>query len=234
MAHWIQSSVDFVEDINPAAILAKLELATRNCYKSEDKIEENSAERLIRNCIKRGHESPLEHASVTMRFICDRAVSHELVRHRMASYSQESQRYCNYSNGKFNNEITFIYPHWHRDFDSIGYGIVLGELRDEVEDPNAYYRWLAMEDACASAEKTYLYMLRCGAKPEDARAVLPNCTKTDVVCTMNMRELRHFLRLRTSKGAHPDIRKLAIKLLDKLNDAGLGVLFEDIEPYVEA
>lgn len=231
MANWIHSSITFVEEVNPSAILAKLELATRNCYKSEDRIEEGSAERLIRNCIKRGHEAPLEHASLTMRFICDRAVSHELVRHRMASYCQESQRYCNYGDGKFSNQITFIYPHWYRNFNEVGYGIVFGDIEREVEDTDAYYRWQAIEESCRHAEQTYLYLLRAGAKPEDARAVLPNCTKTDVVCTMNIREIRHFLKLRTSKAAHPDIRKLANQLYHMMVESGLGVLVEDIEPY---
>lgn len=224
---WINSSIELVEPINAKEILQKLELALRNCYKSEDKIEEGSAEKIISSCITRGHESPLEHASITYRVICDRGVSHEWVRHRIASYSQESSRYCNYNKGKFGNELTFIYPFWYNKVPKINNGAIFTQLNDEQLQYFLY--WKALYNECQSIEKAYMQMIIDGAKPDIARAVLPNCLKTEIVCTMNIRELRNFFKLRTSKAAHPDIRKLAIQLFKLLCDSGLSILFKDIQ-----
>ena len=222
---WIDSRVELLEPIDAPAILRKLELALRNCYKSEDKIEEGSAERIISSCIARGHESPLEHAAITYRVICDRGVSHEWVRHRIASYSQESTRYCNYNKGKFNSELTFIYPYWHKDLPPIN------EFRyDELtkDQQTKLDWWSILNSSCRDIEMHYRMLIERGAAPEAARALLPNCLKTEIVCTMNIRELRNFFKLRTTKFAHPDIRKLAIELLSLLRQNGLGVLFNDI------
>lgn len=222
---WIDSRVELLEPIDAPAILRKLELALRNCYKSEDKIEEGSAERIISSCIARGHESPMEHAAITYRVICDRGVSHEWVRHRIASYSQESTRYCNYNKGKFNSELTFIYPYWHKDLPPIN------EFRyDELtKDQQIKLDWWSiLNSSCRDIEMHYRMLVERGAAPEAARAILPNCLKTELVCTMNIRELRTFFKLRTTKFAHPDIRKLAIELLSLLRQNGLGVLFNDI------
>ena len=215
---WIKSSVQLI-DTNAQIDILKCELAARNCYKSEDKISEGSAEKLIRGCIKRGHESVIEHASVTFRMICDRGVTHELVRHRMASYSQESTRYVNYQN----NDMQFIYPYW------------IGRVRDDcsvsqmtAEEQQYYYMWSMLNAAAREAEENYKHMIELGAKPQEARAVLPNMIKTDIVVTMNMREIRHFIKLRASKAAHPDIRILARELLIQLIDAGYGVFLEDL------
>lgn len=224
---WINSSVELLEPINAKSILRKLELALRNCYKSEDKIEEGSAEKIISSCIARGHESPLEHVSITYRVVCDRGVSHEWVRHRLASYSQESSRYCNYNKGKFGSELTFIYPFWYNKVPEINQGAIFTQLNDEQLQYFLY--WKTLYNECSSIEKSYMQMIADGAKPDIARAILPNCLKTEIVCTMNIRELRNFFKLRTSQFAHPDIRKLAIELLNLLRDAGLGVLFADIE-----
>ena len=221
--HWIESGVTLVEPIDAVAAKRKVEIACRNCYKSEDKIEDGSAERLIRSCIKRGHESPLEHYTVTYRVICDRAVLAEWTRHRLASYCVESQRYCAYDKDKFGNTITCVLPTWAE-------GVKYSAVRnmDETQKRRCLmFHWL--DKACCSAEATYFAMLKEGMRPEDARAILPNCVKTDIVCTMNLRELRHFIRLRSSAAAHPDIRKLAIQLLKLMRDNGLGVFFEDIE-----
>ena len=216
MAKWIDSDVKVEDYCDAADLIAKVERACRTCYKSEDHISEGSGERLIRACIARGHESPLEHASITFRVICDRGVSHEIVRHRIAAYSQESTRYCNYGKDKFGGELTFIRPWWVATMAN-----------------NDDHRWIKMlkdlEDAARYAEITYLQLLATGATPEMARAVLPNCLKTELVMTMNIRELRHFIKLRTSKAAHPDIRIIAGKMLSLLHEMGLGVFFEDIE-----
>ena len=216
---WIKSSVELI-DTNAQVDILKCELAARNCYKSEDKIIEGSAEKLLRGCIKRGHESVIEHASVTFRMICDRGVTHELVRHRMASYSQESTRYVNYDK----REIEFIYPFW--------YDKVPDETIDfnDLTDEERKYRcmWWAMNAAADEAEDNYECMISAGATPQEARAVLPNMIKTDIVVTMNMREVRHFIKLRASAAAHPDIRILAKELLDQLIAVGYGVFLEDL------
>lgn len=226
---WIRSGVELISPIDAKEIISKIEIATRNCYQSADKISEGSGERLIRSCLARGHESPMEHHSITFRVICDRAVSHELVRHRMASYSQESQRYCNYDKEKFGNEITFIYPSWVDDefLAMVTRGLTLeeGVIENNIKMLTA---WGEIHNVCGSTERAYLSMIERGVAPEQARAILPNCTKTDVICTMNLRELRHFIRLRTSPAAHPDIRVIANRLLTILVDAGLGIFFEDI------
>lgn len=217
----IESSVELIDNINAKELIKKIEIALRNCYKSENKICEGSAEALIRNAIKRGHESPLEHVSITYRVICDRGVSHEWVRHRLASYSQESTRYCNYSLDKFGNELTFIAPAWYNDF--LRAISQFDASKKELIDAGQLFN-----NGLAYAEKLYFDLLSKGLKPEQARAVLPNALKTDIVCTMNIRELRNFFKLRCSTAAHPDIRKLAIELLNKMRDSGLGIFFEDI------
>ena len=222
---WINSSVKLEDEINSKQILQKIEKACRTCYQSLDLIQEGSAEKLIKSCIDRGHESILEHAAITYRVICDRGVSHEWVRHRIASYSQESTRYCNYNKGKFNSELTFIYPYWHKDLPPIN------EFRyDELtKDQQIKLDWWSiLNSSCRDIEMHYRMLIERGAAPEAARAILPNCLKTEIVCTMNIRELRNFFKLRTTKFAHPDIRKLAIELLSLLRQNGLGVLFNDI------
>ena len=202
----IRPSFEIMDDIDGAKILQKLERCGRVCYKSEDKITEGSAEKFIGMILKSGHESVLEHEKLTVKFICDRGVTHEIVRHRIASYSQESTRYCNYSKDKFGNELTFIRPCFWAD------------------DSEEYAVWKqAMEDI----EKTYVKLISLGAKPEEARSILPNSLKTAIVCTMNLREWRHFFRLRTAERAHPQIREISVALLDELKKR-IPVIFDDI------
>lgn len=189
--------------------LQRLELAARTCYKSEDKMTEASARKMIKNLIARGHEAMLEHGSFTVKFICDRGVSHELVRHRLASFAQESTRYCNYGHDKFGNGLTFIKPcFW------------------SVEDPN-YELW---RTAMAVAEDTYLTMLKNGAQPQEARSVLPNSIKTEVVMTANYREWRHFFNLRACRAtgpAHPQMEELTVPLLREMTNL-LPDVFDDL------
>lgn len=187
-------------------VLRFIEEIGRTCYRSEDKITEDSAEKFVRMILRMGHESVLEHYSITVRFVCDRGVSHELVRHRIASFSQESTRYCNYGSGKFGTEITVVRP------SSIKVG------------SDAFDIWCK---DCEEAERSYMAMLSCGCKPEQARSVLPNSLKTEIVMTANLREWRHFLKLRTSEKAHPDMREVANELLDELKEY-IPVVFEDI------
>lgn len=186
-----------------SAMLKRIERCARTCYKSEGKITDKSAAPFVASLIKRGHEAMLEHILFTVRFICDRGISHELVRHRLASYAQESTRYC-----KYDDAIEVIAPcFW----------------------PEGSSKWRVWALACEYAEKSYHSLLREGTSPQEARAVLPHSLKTEVVMTANGREWRHFLRLRTALDAHPQMRELAIPLLNDLKSK-IPVLFDDIEP----
>lgn len=192
-------------------ITRKIELAARTCYKSENLIDENSHIKMIKTLIVNKHEAMLEHAYITVKFICDRGVSHELVRHRIASFAQESTRYCNYSKDKFGNEITVIEPaFWDKDMEK-------------------YWMWKA---SCEQAEKYYFSLLEIGATPQEARSVLPNSLKTEIIVTMNIREWRHFFDLRacgkTGK-PHPQMLELTIPLLNELKSK-VPVIFDDIKP----
>ena len=194
----------FIQD--SASILRYIEVAGRTCYKSEDKITQESSKGFVKGIIKSGHHSVIEHISITVRFICDRGISHELVRHRLAAFSQESTRYANYSKDKFGNEITVIKPvFWSEESEAYGY-------------------WLA---AMKNAEDTYLNLLKTGAKAEEARSVLPNSLKTEIVMTCNLREWRHVLNLRCSKAAHPQIREIMLPLLKELHEK-IPVVFDDL------
>jgi thymidylate synthase (FAD) len=203
----IYASAEILPLISADTMLKHIETCGRVCYKSEERIGDGSAEAFIRGIIARGHESVLEHCSITVRIICDRGVSHELVRHRLASYSQESTRYCNYSKDKFGNEITVIQPRF---------------LLRKSE------AWNAWRDACVTAEEIYFEMLENGCTAQEARAVLPNSLKTEVMMTANIREWRHILKLRTSPAAHPQMREIMSLLYDQLM-AYAPVLFDDIK-----
>ena len=184
---------------DPMDLLQDIERIGRVCYKSEHRITSSSAAPFVRNIIARGHESVLEHISITVRFITDRAIANELVRHRIAAYSQESTRYCNYK-----DKIEFIYP-------------------KNVSDKQLQ---LIME-ACACAATTYQTLIADGAAPEIARDVLPLCTKTELIATYNLREWRHILRLRTDKAAHPKMRELMQTLLQFFQGL-VPIIFDDI------
>lgn len=187
-------------------VLKKLERYGRVCYKSEDKFSmEDGGHGLLKTIIAKNHASVLEHEKLTLLFVIDRGVSHELVRHRMASYSQESTRYCNYSKEKFGREITVIKPVFFK------------------EDKQTIW-----EETMSAIEKSYFKLLDKGAKPEEARSILPNSLKTEIVMTMNYRSLRNFLQLRCQPSAHPQIKEVAIPLLLHLQKE-LPPLFADIE-----
>lgn len=184
---------------DPMDLLRDIERIGRVCYKSEHRITSSSAAPFVCSIIERGHESVLEHISITVRFITDRAIANELVRHRIAAYSQESTRYCNYK-----DKIEFIYP-------------------KNVSDKQLQ---LIME-ACACAATTYQALIADGATPEVARDVLPLCTKTELIATYNLREWRHILRLRTDKAAHPKMRELMQTLLQFFQGL-VPIIFDDI------
>lgn len=207
----ISPSVEILSAVDGHEVLKRLEIVGRTCYKSENLITDTSAETFVRKLISRGHEAIIEHESISVRFTCDRGVSHELVRHRVASYAQESTRYCNYSQDKFGGEITVIKPCFL------------------LEGTEAYRQW---EWTMHRAECAYFDLLEIGLSPQEARCVLPNSLKTEVVMTANLREWRTVLRLRCSKAAHPQMREVMLMLLEKLHSL-IPVVFDDIyEAYL--
>lgn len=182
-----------------------IEADGRICYKSEDKITKNSFARFVKKIKKSGHLSVIEHASASFKFICDRGVTHEMVRHRLASYSQESTRYCSYNKDKFGGQISIIEPPFKNKESEEGWKII-----------------------CEDIERLYMRMLEIGEKPEIARSILPNCLKTEIVMTCNFREWLHVFSLRTSKNhrAHPQIQEVMDKAHCILKEY-CPVVFED-------
>lgn len=168
-----------------------LERVGRTCYKSEDKITQESAPKFIQMLKKRGHHAMLEHCVASVKFVCDRGVTHELVRHRLCAYAQESTRYCNYTQSKFGNEISVIRP----------------PFKDETQ--SAQYLW---EEAMRKAEEVYQALIALGESPQIARSVLPTCLKTEIWCTANLREWMHIFKMRCAPDAHPQIRELMLKV----------------------
>ena len=217
----IRPSTQILSNLDGFDILRSLELAGRVCYKSEDSMTAQSSERFVKMLISRGHESVLEHEKITIKFICDRGVSHELVRHRIASYSQESTRYCNYSKDKFDNQLTFIIPYW-----------ITGLSESEYIDRSSYQhlefdldkRWC---DMMMDIELVYNDLIQGGWQPQQVRTVLPNSLKTEVVVTANIREWRVIFKQRTAKAANPQMRELMCPLLDELKTI-IPVIFDDI------
>lgn len=218
----IKASYEILTPISDGGIeeLKHIERIGRTCYKSEDKITENgeSAKTFVKGLIAKGHEAMIEHSSLSVKFTVDRGVTHEIVRHRIASYAQESTRYCCYSKDKFGSEINVI---------NIADGIALDPKMKGLSNDivgRIIAEWInAMQDA----ERHYMTMIHLGATPQIARSVLPTSTKSDLNVTANYREWRNFFKLRTAKSAHPQIREVAIPLLEELK-IRLPVIFDDI------
>jgi thymidylate synthase (FAD) len=206
--------------------LKDIERAGRTCYKSEDKITDSSASAFVKMILKSGHESVIEHKGFSVLFVCDRGVSHELVRHRLSSFSQESTRYCSYNKDKFGNECTFIIPEWLDMNEGHWEPTSLGWQNEEVLLINRNEA-LTFMDALSESEQAYFSLLNQGWKPQQARSVLPNALKTEIVVTANLREWRLIFKQRTSKAAHPQMRELMIPLLQKIKET-LPEIFEDI------
>ena len=198
----VNQTFEILTPIDSDRILKNLERIGRVSYKSEDLITEDSAKKFIKKIIENRHETVIEHENISIKVITDRGVSHEIVRHRIASYIQESTRYCNYSKEKFGNEIVYIKP---VDFELSCSDI---ELLEKIE-------------------QHYLTRLEEGLTPQQARYFLPNGLKTEIVITMNLREWRHFFKLRTAKAAHPQMRAMAKNILNKLNGI-VAIIFEDL------
>ena len=201
--------------------LKHIEKIGRVCYKSEGNITEDgeSAKKFVKMLINRGHEAMIEHSSLSVKFVVDRGRSHELVRHRIASFAQESTRYVNYSLDKFGNEINVI---------DIRNGIILDNKMKNMDAKTIELiinEWLlAMEDA----EKHYMKMIELGATPQIARSVLPNSTKTEITITANYREWRNLFKLRVPNTAHPQMREVTTPLLKELQNK-LPIMFDDIQ-----
>lgn len=211
----IKAGYEILSDISDGGIkeLQHIERIGRICYKSEDKITDDgeSAKKFVAGLVKRGHEAMLEHSSLSVLFHVDRGVTHELVRHRIMSFAQESTRYCNYSGDKFGNEITVVKPSFWPDGDKI----------------SEYMDW---EQQMRMAEETYFKLLEKGASPQEARSVLPNSTKSDIVLTGNYREWRHFFWLRAADvtgPAHPQMHEVAQPLLDEVHSR-IPIVFDDV------
>ena len=213
----IKPSYEILTPISDGGIkeLQHIEKIGRVCYKSEDRITDDgeSAKKFVKMLISNGHEAMIEHSSLSVKFVVDRGVSHELVRHRIASFAQESRRYCNYSKDKFGNEMTVILPCF---FDT-GMGILSNSL--------VYQEWKL---ACECAEERYFNLLKMGATPQQARTVLPNSLKTEITITANYREWRNFFKLRTAEASHPQMREVTIPLLKELKTL-IPIIFDDIE-----
>ena len=207
----IEQGFEILTPISEGGIeeLKRIERIGRVCYKSEDKItpDGESAKRFVGALIKHGHEAMIEHVSISVLFTCDRGVSHEIVRHRLCSFAQESTRYVNYaSSDKAPDGIIFIRPIFYT------YGT------------DAYNEWV---ESCKETEFWYLQAIKRGAKPQEARSVLTNSVKTEIVVTANIREWRNIFKLRCDKAAHPQIRELMTSLLTEFKNR-IPVVFDDI------
>lgn len=206
----VNPSVEIIDEIDGQAILRKLEMCARTCYQSFDKAGEGTAEKLVGSCIARGHESVLEHVSVSVRFVTDRAIHNEIVRHRLTAVSCESTRYCKYKDG-----ITVIEP----------------GCFDESEIDEGFMAW---EDAMIKAEEGYMKMIDDGYSPQMARAVLPLSTKCEYIVTANLREWRHIFDVRCSHASHPEMRRVMILLMKEFH-AKIPVVFNDIyDKHIDA
>lgn len=201
--------------------LKRIEKIGRVCYKSENKITDDgeSAKKFVAMLIRNGHEAMIEHSSLSVKLAVDRGVSHEIVRHRIASFAQESTRYCNYTNNKFGKQCTFI---------DITDGIKMDKGMKNIDSYTMALIILEWHNAMKDAERHYMTMIELGATPQIARSVLPNSIKTEIVITANYREWRNFFKLRTESVAHPQMREITIPLLEELKEK-IPIIFDDIE-----
>jgi len=218
----IKPYFEILSKIDGLEMIQNIERAGRTCYKSEDNITADSAEKFVKMLIDRGHESVLEHEKISVLFVCDRGVSHEIVRHRLSSFSQESTRYCNYSKDKFENKITFIQPLWISD-EQIALVQIMNESNYSKID-TAVITWFV---SIHESEQAYNLLIKRGWLPQQARSVLPNSLKTEIVVTANIREWRTIFKQRTAAAAHPQMRELMCPLLDELKQI-VPVVFNDI------
>ena len=209
----IKPSFEVQTEIDGEKILKKLELAARTCYKSEDKITVDSAKKILAGLLKVNHHSVIEHENITVKFITDRGILAELTRHRLCSFSVESTRYVNYKEG-----ITVILPPWV-DIDPGIYDINCPKFKDYAD-----MIWFKHMVDC---EENYQELIKQGYKPQQARSILPNSLKNEIVMTTNIREWRHIFNLRCTNVAHPQMRELLLPLLKYFHEK-IPLLFDDI------
>lgn len=195
-----------VENFDGVKIMKRIERACRTCYRSEDKISEESYKNLLTNCLNRGHESVLEHEKITVRIYSDIGTYKDLTRHRFASFSVESTRYCSYNKDKYGNEIAVVNPVY-------------------MEDKEVFETW---KKAIENMEKAYMKMKELGASTDMCREVLPHSTAAEYTMTANIREWKHILELRTTNHVHPAIRQVLIPLLLLFKEQ-MPEIFGDIE-----
>ena len=208
----IEPYFEILDELDGKKMLQKIERIGRVCYKSEDLITEDSAEKFIRNILKRGHESVIEHEKISVKMVCDRGVTHEIVRHRDASFAQESTRYCNYSKEKYGSEIQFINPCFYPE--------------------NSTMRQL-WEESCANSENSYIEMTQNHCEPaQQARTVLTNSTKSELFMTARIGEWQHFLKMRATKDAHPQMREVAVPLLQEFIEKD-AMMFHGVQNWLE-
>lgn len=215
----IEPSYEILTPINGEEILKTIEKVARTCYKSEEKIGEGTAAKMVNNLINNGHEAMIEFYDITVKFVHNRGFTHEMVRHRLCSFAQESTRYCNYSADKFGNEITVIRPYW-----------LIPDYNDTLG--NEYYSSKAANlwhEQLTKIEEVYFELLKTGLPAQAARGVLPNDLKTEINVKANIREWRAIFKLRTSPAAHPDMRRVMIPLLQEFKTL-LPVVFDDLTP----
>lgn len=206
MVNIVAPHVEIMTPLDGEAILKHLELCARNCYKSEDKITPDSARTMVKKLLELGHEAMIEHYSLTAKLTCDIGVYKDLTRHRLASFAIESTRYCNYSKGKFGNELSVIKP---------------CHIKENTPE---YDLWLK---TMQTIEQNYNQMAALGCRPDQLRMLLPHSTKADVIMTANLREWRHIFKLRCAPAAHPTVQEVMDMLLEKLK-AEIPVVFDDI------
>lgn len=223
----IKPSVEILDELHGDTILKILERVARTCYKSEDKITENtdSAKRLVKTILTNRHASILEFVNVTVKFTCSIGCAREITRHRIGSYSQESTRYCNYTQDKFDNQLTFIIPEWANLEEGEYHSMEVSEINNDKE--------YIFTRACLAADGAYTALIDGNCKPEQAREVLPLCTKTEINVQYNLREWMHFFELRCSNHAHPEIRNLAKTVLKEFHNK-IPLIFDELyERYIE-
>ena len=206
MVKIVAPHVEIITPLDGEAILKHLELCARNCYKSEDKITPDSARTMIKKLLELGHEAMIEHYNLTVKLTCDIGVYKDLTRHRLVSFAIESTRYCNYSKGKFGNELSVIKP---------------CHIKENTPE---YDLWLS---TMQTIEKNYNQMAALGCRPDQLRMLLPHSTKADVIMTANLREWRHIFKLRCAPAAHPTVQEVMDMLLVKLRNE-IPVIFDDI------
>jgi len=215
----IKQGWGFANVVNAESILDLIEDMGRICYQSESK--EGGRDKFIKRLIDNGHHAVIEHAHISVNIITDRGVSHELVRHRLCEFSQESTRFVNYSNDKFGNEITVILPVWFYDI-NMGSFLLKSFSANDLE--HQMHQWIT---GCEKSEEVYFNLLKLGQTPQQARSVLPNSLKTQIGVTANIREWRHIFNLRCSPQAHPQMRELMLSVLNGFHNT-IKVVFDDL------